>query len=106
MSPTVKRLLGIGLFIFSAAMTYYVWHNAMQTGTFRSYFALAFPIFAIIGLALAVFGEALTAGMPDFSQGTVRFRDYPMKWKILGVVALIAGFVNILLLDGTLPMPF
>jgi len=54
-SPEKQRIAGIGLLIFALAMTYWVWQNAMTTGSYLKIAAFVFPAFAVLGLAMAIY---------------------------------------------------
>ena len=101
-SPEKQRIVGIGLLIFALAMTYWVWQNAMTTGSYLKIAPFIFPAFAVLGLAMAIFGPKLSEGLPE--HGQPKLRDIPLLGKVCGGFALVAGIVNTLFMDGTLPL--
>ena len=102
-SPAKQRLFGLILGVVGAAATAFVWYNAMQTGTFLSFFAFISPVLLVFGIATAILGPKLLGGMPDSSQGRPRLRDYSWLLKIVALGSFVVGFVNVLILQGDIP---
>ena len=100
--PAKQRIFGLILAAVGAASTAFIWYNAMQSGSFIKFFAILFPMLLVFGLAMVILGPRMTAGIPDSSQGRPRFRDYPLLIKIVGGGAIVIGFLNLLMLDGTI----
>ena len=100
--PAKQRILGLILAAVGAALTAFIWYNAMQSGSFIKFFAILFPMLLVFGMAMAILGPKMTAGIPDSSQGRPRFRDYPLLLKVVGGGAIAIGFLNLLILDGTI----
>jgi len=92
LSPQKQRLAGLGLLIFALAMTYWVWQNAMTTGSYLKIAAFVFPAFAVLGLAMAFYGPKLSEGLPVHRQP--KFRDIPLLGKICSTgIAFTNGFI-------------
>jgi hypothetical protein len=90
-----QRLMGLVLFLLGSAGTAWMWYTALTEGYYYRNAAALLPVCAVfgLGLLLAPFDvEKLRAehGV-DKPQ---KWAHYPPVWKLIGVLALLAGLGN------------
>lgn len=91
-----QQLGGVFIFLIGAGFSLWNWHNLLVQGYYYPKAALLFPMFVIIGLALAVFPgyreERLAKG-EDISKLQGMRLITPRWWVILSA-AVAAGGLN------------
>ena len=90
-----QRTIGLIFLLVGAGGTAWSWYTATTKGYYYRKAALIFPVFAILGMAAIFFPLDEQGQEGELSLARpVRFLKYPTSWKVLTIVALIAGFAN------------
>ncbi len=95
-----QRMVGLIFLLVGVGLTGWTWYTALAEGYFYRKIAAISPIFAILGAAALLFPLDEDGLWGEFSLARPeRFAHYPMSWKILTVVAIVAGLGNWLVLE-------
>jgi hypothetical protein len=96
-SKVGQRIGGTILFILGAGATAWTWHSALTEGEYYPKVAMLGPAFAVVAIGMIVFPMdmeqlRLEHGVPKPDK--LRFAHFPLIWKAITVVAVIAGVVD------------
>jgi hypothetical protein len=103
-SKTGQRLTGLFVLVLSGGFTAWSWYTALHDGHHRPKTAAVFSFMAVAGLATLLFPidrERLRAEHGVDSPQT--WAHCPLAWKVMLVVALLAGFGNLFASRGSEP---
>ncbi|HEX5271683.1 MAG TPA: hypothetical protein VFW33_14395 [Gemmataceae bacterium] len=90
-----QRVVGLLLFALGGGATAWSWYTALTAGYYYRKAVVAFPAFAVAGLGLLLF--PIDADKLWAEHGVDRpqkFAHYPLSWKVLFVLALLAAVGN------------
>lgn len=97
-----QRFGGVLIGLTGVLFTLLTWRDALTTGQFSVRSAIAFPAFAVVGIALLLmpgYKEERRARGEDLA-GKKGWRLLTLRWWIVLVVALAAGFLNLFVLGS------
>jgi len=95
-----QRVVGVIFLLVGAGLTGWTWFTALNEGYFYGKIAVISPAFAVLGAAALFFPLDVERQRGEFSLShPERFAHYPTSWKILTVVAILAGLGNGLVLE-------
>jgi hypothetical protein len=90
-----QRLIGLALLAGCGLGTFYVWRVALSTHQFSRLAAGLFPFFGVFGLALLLSPLDFAHIRRELSvDETQFFRQLPVAWQLLTLVAVLAGLAN------------
>ena len=101
--PSLKkqRFVGLFLFVLGLLFTYFGWETAVHEGVYRKFSSMFFPAFAVLGFGLLAFpidGKKLKEKFGVDKPQTIK--QYPAVWKIILIIAILAGILNRYLISG------
>lgn len=99
-SKIAQRLVGLFLLVLSGGFTAWTWYTALNEGYFDAKAAGIGPIVAVAGLALLLFPMDMAKFCAEHGvDKPTTWAHYPLAWKALFVVAVLAGVGNWLVLS-------
>jgi hypothetical protein len=94
-----QRLFGLLLLALGGALTVWNWYTVLTLGYYYMYAAAIGPVFAVLGLGMALFPIDVEQQLATYGSEKPRgWNEYPASWKVALVVAVAAGLGNWLLL--------
>ncbi|OFY65013.1 MAG: hypothetical protein A2V64_06235 [Bacteroidetes bacterium RBG_13_43_22] len=99
----IQRLGGLFFMLLGGGFWVWGWYTAIYKGYYYLKTSMLFPAVFILGLGLLMFPgykkeEERIAGSEDISVLS-RIKLLPPRWRVILVVALIAGFGNYLIMS-------
>ncbi len=100
-SRTGQRLAGLIVLILGGALMAWTWYSALTGDGFYIEAAVLAPVLVVFGIGMILVPIDIQSlreehGVPK--PGKLRFAHYPIHWKAVSVVAVVAGFANWLVL--------
>ena len=89
-----RRLGGLFIFILGIFFTAWIWRIALNKGYFYSFTAMVFPAFSVGGLGMFLFPFDEAQLKRKYGVDKLKLSHYPTIWKVIFVIAIIAGVMN------------
>jgi hypothetical protein len=90
-----QRLLGLALLALGSGFTAWSWYTALNEGYYHRKAVALYPVFAVAGLGLLLFPLDMERLRAEHGvEKPQKLAHYPLVWKVLVVVALLAGLGN------------
>ena len=101
-SKAGQRVGGMILFVIGAGVTVWTWHSALNGESFYPSIGALGTAFAAYALFMIVFPMDIELlriehGVPKPDK--LKFRHFPLLWKIITVIALTAGMIDLIALE-------
>lgn len=98
---STQRVFGVLLVAVSVYFTWQQWHTALTAGYFYDKAAAVFPAFCFLGIGLVLFPIDKSRLLEKYgTQKITGWQQFPLAWKVIVIMGVLAGFANYLLLKG------
>jgi hypothetical protein len=89
-----QRIAGVFFMALGSGFTAWSWHTAINEGYYYAKAAF-FPAFAVVGLGMFLFPMDMEKLEAEHGvDKPTSLAHYPLRWKLIMVLALLAGFGN------------